>query len=548
MDKLPRLPAELLSQIFLEVDPHTLYTSIRCLSREWRRQVEENLLKSEFATSRWRVGLRVTRKPKNGRAWRGGIAGQEGEFAPGAEWSRIRREIEEANQDASEDEKRTAVQRAQDAYTHSVESRHGAREDELPDFLQVDAASSLTHVLPLQFKTYNGESAMLQFGTASTDWYAMFESEVEEGGDGSSNNTTNSSRLDLDFSIVWRFPGDGQDGSEGDGWGVPDQENGWLSRFYCSNFDTSDAALQDDSAVLHTTPLARRVRKRKVTLQPESCHPDLNLSDSTLEWSDEGHEYMSLCLSLGTEFFVRRSAQANFLMRRLETEAEAGEDRRRRRNGGSSSSVSSTAPTPRRDFAASSSSGPRKSIADPITRFQDKMTVTACSSGFNTPSKSSGSEGISNRRSENATYASVASTPASGCSSPRGALLPMRLKGLPRIAKIQREVVHSSGSHAPLSSANTSGYSSVKHQARLHDKQNPAPVASTSLPSSPLHNAAGSSSSHGSIPRACFSAHLLASPSTSPLQWTAANTPAGPFSRTAIHTSNSPLTLWEWSR
>jgi hypothetical protein len=546
MDELPRLPAELLSQIFLEVDPHTLYTSIRCLSREWRKQVEENLLKSEFVTSRWRVGLRVTRKPKNGKAWRGGIAGQEGELAPGAEWIRIRREVEEAHHDATEEEKSEAMQRARDAYTHRVISRQGAREDELPDYLQEDSSSSLTHVLPLQFKAYNGESAMLQFGTASADWYAMFESEVEEAGEGSSTSN-NSSRLDLDFSIVWRFPGDGQDGSDGDGWGVPDQENGWLSRFYCSNFDTSDAALQEDSTVLHTTPLARRVRKRKLTLQPESCHPDLNPSDSTLEWSDEGHEYMSLCLSLGTEFFVRRSAQANFLMRRLETEAEAGEDRRRRRIGGSSSSVSSTAPTPRRDLAASSSSSLRMSLTDPITRrLQDKLTVTACSSGLNTPNKSSGSEGMPSRRSEKATYASVASTPASGCSSPRGALLPMRLKGLPRIAKIQRKVVHN-GSLAPFPSASTSGYSSVKHQSRVQDKY-ASSSAYTSLPSSPRHNAAGSSSSHGSIPRACFSAHLLASPAVSPLQWTSTTPVGGPSSRTAIHTSSSPLTLWEWSR
>jgi hypothetical protein len=534
---LPHLPAELLSQIFLEVDPHTLYTSIRCLSREWKRQVEQNLLKSEFTTNRWRVGLRVIRKPKNGKSWRGGVAGQQGELAPGAEWHRILEDLAATTIDASEEERQAEMRRARADYTHSVLSRQGAMEDELPGSSLEDASSALVHVLPLDYRGYDGESAMLQFGTANTDWYAMFERGFEEG--------ENSSRLDLDFSIVWRFPGDGQDGSDLNGWGIPDQENGWLSRFYCSNFDTSTAATADqDNEVkeLHTTPLARRVRRRTVTLQPEFHHPELSPSSSTLDWSDEGHEYMSLCLSLGTEFFIRRSAQANFLMRRLETEAEAGEDRRRQRRDGSFSNVSSIAPTPRRDASSSNSSGPRKSFADPVARLQGMKSSTENSSGASTPNQSSGNEkGIAIT-----SYASVASTPASGCSSPRGMLLSMQKKGLPRIAKIQRELDIQPGNRAPFPSASTSGYSSVKHQARVQDKEDyPISNTSESLPSSPRQHLA-TSSSHGSIPRACFSAHLLVSPSTSPLRWK--DSKAGSSSRTALSSSSSPLTLWEWSR
>ena len=64
-------------------------------------------------------------------------------------------------------------------------------------------------------------------------------------------------------------------------------------------------------------------------------HPELqsHLEDDTddekrpLVWSDEGHEYLSLDLSLGMEFFVRRSARANQLLRRLEAEAVAAEAR-----------------------------------------------------------------------------------------------------------------------------------------------------------------------------------------------------------------------------
>lgn len=38
-------------------------------------------------------------------------------------------------------------------------------------------------------------------------------------------------------------------------------------------------------------------------------------------WSDKGHEYINLNLNLGIEFFVRRSAKANLLHRKLEEEA-----------------------------------------------------------------------------------------------------------------------------------------------------------------------------------------------------------------------------------
>lgn len=55
------------------------------------------------------------------------------------------------------------------------------------------------------------------------------------------------------------------------------------------------------------------------------CHEDEEEDEidgvNNLIWSDKGHEYINLNLNLGIEFFVRRSAKANLLHRKLEEEA-----------------------------------------------------------------------------------------------------------------------------------------------------------------------------------------------------------------------------------
>lgn len=560
--QLPCLPAELLSQIFLEVDPHTLYTSIRCLSREWKKQVEENLLKSEFESNRWRVGLRVTRKPKSGKQWRGGIVGSQGALAPGAEWEQIKSKVEAFNGGSSQEELDRAHGQAQERHTKLILERHGALEDELPAAMVGEPFSPLTHVVPLHFKCYKGDSAMLHFGTRSAEWHALFETGKEEG---------ESSRLDLDFSIVWRFPGDGQSDDELDGWGVPDQENGWLSRFYCSDFDmTSNVEpfeIQEDvQQVLTTTPLARRVRQRQVILQQESSHPDIS-SKPTLEWSDQGHEYMSLCLSLGTEFFVRRSAQANLLMRRLEVEAEA--DKQRQSNGHKRerrempSRIPSAISTPQRSNSSVANSPSCKSLVDPNNRLQGKRNAsTAQSSGMTTPMTWSQGARTSSSSSSTPSYATIASTPTVGCLSPRG--LVFRSKALPRIAKLQQDSQLYGRIRAPYPSTNVSGYSSVKHQSRTDDKRAEvmssssgslettmssssitSPTSDLSLSSSPRRHLLG----HSSAPRACFSAQLYhSSPSSLALHWTARADSPNLFTRNMLHTSSIPITTWAWTR
>lgn len=524
MEALPLLPAELLSQIFLQVDPHTLYTSVRCLSRQWKEEVESNLLRKEFTSGRWRVGLRVNRKPKVGKAWRGGIAGGSGDQAPGAAWESYLKRIDLEYADATEQEQIEARLRAKQEYNRIIHQREGVLEDEMACLLMEQASAPLSHVLPLQFDHYDRETAMLRFDTGNDDWYALFEG-AEEG---------SNSRLDLDFSIVWRFPGDGQSDDESDGWGVPDQENGWLSRFFCSSFDIRTDDIQEEgSKRLHSTPLARRIRKR---IQGEDRDADVVAGSAPLEWSDQGHEYMCLSLSLGTEFFVRRSAQANILTRRLEAAAQADDERRRLGKGKAQRRIFSSGAT---SMATTPTNGPqRRRAIDPFNRLQCDTRSTA-HSGASTPLIRS------------ATYASIASTPSSGASSPIGGSS-ISSKG-PRIAKLSRRPTHS---RAPFPSANVSGYSSVLHKPKVNeklaelcdeadegDKIDPDVSSSCSR-----MEVAGCNSSVQSCPRAFFSAQLYSAESEvkSGLQWVDENGTL-PLRLCALN-STIPLTIWQWSR
>ncbi|KAN0061250.1 hypothetical protein ACQY0O_006092 [Thecaphora frezii] len=374
----PRLPNELLRSIFLYCDPATLYLSVRSISHAWKHAVEHELLRHHFAHRHWRVGLRVVRKLPPPSPHRSHAAAS---VATGdAELDRL-----------------------------SILEREGATEP-------VDAVSSasqpqsVVHVIPLRFKRYDADNVSLLFDT-DADWHAVFrvqqpeddaehldgdrdDSEDSESDDddddadhaGATQQRTVtdnrrrieqaeakacSARLEADFGIVWRFPDDGQDADasapdadaradrakhdDAASWGMPDPENGWLSRFYCSKYDLQqphqrdqdqDAAKEGKGAAssssssqrtLHSTPIAPRVRRHDLhpTLQRSAAtladgdddDDDDERSAGDLIWSDEGHEYLNLSLSLGMEFFVRRSARANQLLRRLEVEAAAAEAR-----------------------------------------------------------------------------------------------------------------------------------------------------------------------------------------------------------------------------
>lgn len=360
------LPNELLRHIFLYCDPATLYTTVRALNRSWKHTVEQELIATHFANKDWRVGLRVTRK------------------LPA---TLTEAEVLEAQRQQTDE----------DLFRYNVLNRPGAREP-----FNINAQPrTVTHVIPLTFKGYDEENVSLRFDTDST-WHSIFqvaqpESDEEEaaapnapnaaadddsdsdsdsdedeegqqGGQASAIVPANggrrqrredfgaaaarararaeSARLELDFGLVWRFPDDGQDADvyqikkgDAESWGQPDPENGWLSRFYCSNFDTVSSAAPSSApsgttspAILQSTPLTRRVRSSRLHSSVERRMHDVidddeGFSPAQMIWSDEGHEYMSLDLSLGMEFFVRRSARANQLVRRLEAAAAAAEAR-----------------------------------------------------------------------------------------------------------------------------------------------------------------------------------------------------------------------------
>ncbi|KAJ1025054.1 hypothetical protein NDA18_004338 [Ustilago nuda] len=354
----PELPNELLRHMFLYCDPATLYIGIRALNRSWKHAVEHELIATHFANKDWRVGLRVTRKLPS---------------------TLSQAEVAQAQREQADEQ----------LYRFNVLNRPGAREP-----FNINAQPrTVTHVIPLSFKGYDPENVSLHFDTDST-WHSLFQvsqpqsdeqaeaapagnhanaedddshsdsesdSDQETQSNAIAGNTTlappatpagaaaarararaESARLELDFGLVWRFPDDGQDADvyqikKGDAqsWGQPDPENGWLSRFYCSNFDTVSSAAPSGTAspvVLQSTPLTRRVRSSRLHSSVERrmhdvIDDDQGFSPAQMIWSDQGHEYMSLHLSLGMEFFVRRSARANQLVRRLEAAAAAADAR-----------------------------------------------------------------------------------------------------------------------------------------------------------------------------------------------------------------------------
>ena len=363
------LPNELLRHIFLYCDPATLYTTVRALNKSWKHAVEHDLIATHFANKDWRVGLRVTRKLPS---------------------TMSEQEVADAQRHLTDEE----------LYRLNVLNRPGAREpfninaqprtvthvipltfkgyDPENVSLRFDTDStwhSLFQVAqpdsddeeapPINAGPANGAAAEDSESDSSEDDDEDDENNTEQqaNGNGPTNGRSQrqedfgaaaarararaeSARLELDFGLVWRFPDDGQDADvyqikkgDAESWGQPDPENGWLSRFYCSNFDTVSSAAPSSApsgaaspAVLQSTPLTRRVRSSRLHSSVERRMHDVidddeGFSPAQMIWSDEGHEYMSLDLSLGMEFFVRRSARANQLVRRLEAAAAAAEAR-----------------------------------------------------------------------------------------------------------------------------------------------------------------------------------------------------------------------------
>ncbi|PWN44321.1 hypothetical protein IE81DRAFT_30159 [Ceraceosorus guamensis] len=143
----------------------------------------------------------------------------------------------------------------------------------------------------------------------------------------------------------------------------------------------------------HSTPIARRVRQMVdaggsrvdssgFASTRAATAGAANPTAPSLDWSDMGVEYIRLDLTLGNEFFARRSHRANRLLRRLQDEA-SGEFR----PGGVSRNASRKAEDKGKQRARpSGSSTPGH---PPVAGLTSARAPSARSSGINTPSYSS---------------------------------------------------------------------------------------------------------------------------------------------------------------
>lgn len=261
------LPVEVLRQVFLCLDPHTLYASIRALNRHWKEAVETDLIPQQFRSRRWRLGLRVSRhhlpSPPSAASNNAALAGPETQAQrrhadPGdvhdpaqadghastdaqdnlAEQHASRAQQLLATPDAREDElARLADEHARMTHASNPDSGTPSLSSApLSNSAPAAPAPPLIHVIPLAFVQYNPANLTLHFSTGR-EWHALFTSLHQGNG-----SHPHSSWLGLDFGLCWRFWGDAKPDPPTTGWphidqlnrdwGLPNEENGWLSRFW----------------------------------------------------------------------------------------------------------------------------------------------------------------------------------------------------------------------------------------------------------------------------------------------------------------------------
>lgn len=272
------LPFEVQRTIFLLLDPHSLYTSVRSLNNKWKETVEDHLLEQQFTSKNWRIALKVSRRFKHSNPSGGGPADAGGATPANNNMLQAL--------DGLDKEDRLEKVLNMDGLKEDMldELNENGETPELSSSNDSNLTSSSnssfetkvkTHVIPLKFERYCNETTSLEFSTGE-EWHALFEQpqevpahdgEVQDGQERITEVDPQEARLDLDFAIVWRFPGDGKDEDEEDEererkrgrngnnvvrnrereitreWGKPDPENNWLSRFHCVS--TTDIVLKE---------------------------------------------------------------------------------------------------------------------------------------------------------------------------------------------------------------------------------------------------------------------------------------------------------------
>lgn len=257
------LPVEVLRHIFLRLDPHTLFTSIRSLNSHWQAVVQNDLIPYQFRTRRWKLGLRVSRHSLgSATAADGGQAtttttapsDQQQQPPPQPDARHIASRQEELKaKHAARTQRLLATPNVTEDQLDRLQAEHDRALSTLlttppstmtsppppppPTATTTTPTPPLLHVIPLTFQRYDSSTVRLVFST-EREWHALFRSLREDGADG----TSDQSWLGLDFGFCWRWVGDDVPTLPSTGWehidainrewGVPDEANGWLSRFW----------------------------------------------------------------------------------------------------------------------------------------------------------------------------------------------------------------------------------------------------------------------------------------------------------------------------
>lgn len=230
--------------------------------------MEDHLLSHQFHSNNWRIALRVSRRFKQNP-----ITSVHHQNGNGNHLNNPIDSLDNLDQDERL-EKILNMDGLREDQLDQLDSlgQNNSTDSQLSSTSSTSTSSAFSskvksHVIPLKFEKYDSETTSLAFSTGK-EWHALFEqplpSESAEGNDdnqGQGRNDPQDARLDLDFAIVWRFPGDGKDeedfeeekASSSNGfkkenatgsissrereiareWGNPDPENNWLSRFHC---------------------------------------------------------------------------------------------------------------------------------------------------------------------------------------------------------------------------------------------------------------------------------------------------------------------------
>ncbi len=274
--------------------------------------------------------------------------------------------------------------------------------------------------------------------------------------------------------------------------------------------------------------------------------------EEQLVWSDEGHEYVNLNVELGMEFFVRRSARANLLSRRLENFLRSHAERSAADSFGVADAGDAASSSPMNlqimdmddealrdvteraiasasselegDEAAEEERQLRRSNRERADAIDTEMLRLAIASAISSPHLSAVRRGMSGAASGGG---SGLMGNATGSGRSTGAVTPMSLGA-------------AAGTRTPaIVTSTTSGSSSLANSILLGQAQSPAVTAPGSTSGSGSNGRGGPGSNSGSSAPASAAASNAASASASRVVSPPPSRPNGRISYSQMLASNS---------